>query len=81
MVYHAAIKNKGIMNFAGKWVEFHPDQSNPKLETHIWYALTYKWALAIKYNTTCYNPQTQRNCVLWRSQGRIYESYSEGRAK
>jgi hypothetical protein len=51
MEYYSAIKNKDIMNFAGKWVElkkFHPEWHSSDPKGHAWYVLTNKWILAKK---------------------------------
>ena len=48
MEYYLAIKNKDIMNFAGKWIEYNPEWGNPEPKGNKWYILIYKWILAIK---------------------------------
>ena len=49
--YYSAIKNKDIMNFAGKWMELEKiilsEVTDPK--GHSWYILTFKWILGTKY--------------------------------
>ena len=42
MEKYSAIKNKDIMDIAGKWIEYHPERGNPEPEIHVWYVLTYK---------------------------------------
>jgi len=39
--------------------------------------LIYKWTLVIKCRTILQSTDTKK-LVIWRSQGRLYESYSEG---
>jgi hypothetical protein len=48
MEYYSAIKNKAIMNFAGKWIEYHPEWCNLDTKGHVWYVLTYKWTFSIR---------------------------------
>ena len=52
MGYYSAIKNKDIINLAGKWMELEniilrEVAMSPK--GHAWYVLTYKWILATNY--------------------------------
>ena len=50
--YYPAIKNKDIVNFAGKWMELENiilSEVNPVPKGHAWYVLTCKWILVIKY--------------------------------
>jgi hypothetical protein len=52
MEYYSAIKDKEIMNFAGKWMElekYHLEWRNPDPKGHAWYVLTSKWILAKMY--------------------------------
>jgi hypothetical protein len=39
------------MNFSGKWtgLEYHPELGNLVPKGHVWYVLTDRWILAIKY--------------------------------
>ena len=54
MEYYSVTKNKDTMNFAGKWMELETiilsEVTQNQRDT--WYALTYKWALAIKCKKT-----------------------------
>jgi hypothetical protein len=47
MEYYSAIKNKDITNFECKWMELENIILSKVI--HAWYALTYKWVVAIKY--------------------------------
>jgi hypothetical protein len=55
MEYYSAIKNKGIMNSAGKWIELDnivlSEVTQTQKHMHGMYS-TYKWILAIKYRIT-----------------------------
>jgi hypothetical protein len=49
MEWYQAIKNKGIVNFAGKLVKISPESGNLVLKKHEWDIFTYKYVLAIKH--------------------------------
>jgi hypothetical protein len=44
--YFSAVRNNGIMKFAGKSMD-NPEWDNWDPERQAWYALTHKWILAI----------------------------------
>jgi hypothetical protein len=52
MENYSAYKNQNTMNFAGKCMKIENiflSEVNAIPKEHIWYVLTYKWILAIKY--------------------------------
>jgi hypothetical protein len=52
MEYYSAIKNEGILSFAGKWMELKniilSEVSYTQRNIHAWYELTNKYILARK---------------------------------
>jgi hypothetical protein len=58
-----AIKIKDIINVAGKWMELENtllSEVTQSQKSHVWYVITYKWVLTIKYKIPIlYTPQTQ----------------------
>lgn len=47
-----AIKIKDIINVAGKWMELENtllSEVTQSQKSHVWYVITYKWVLTIKY--------------------------------
>jgi hypothetical protein len=58
MEYYSAIRNNDFKKLEGKWMELGSEVTQSQKNT--WYALTYKWILAIPYTVT--KPRT----LLWR---------------
>jgi hypothetical protein len=53
MEYYSSVKNKGIMNFSGKWVELENTilSKVSKSQKDIWCVLIYSWILSIMCRT------------------------------
>jgi hypothetical protein len=61
MEYYSAIKNKDIMQFAGKWMELRNIILSDVTQTPKDMCGMYSYVDINHKGKPCYNPQTQRN--------------------
>jgi hypothetical protein len=84
MEYYAAIKNKDILCFLGKWLELENITLSVITQTqkNAWYALSNKVMLAknsTEYPRSC--PQNSKCLTSWRAQLRTAQALLGGRRK
>jgi hypothetical protein len=78
---YSAIKNKDIMNFAGKLMELETTFFNPYPKGHLWYVLTYKMILSIKYKIPMLHSTDPKNTNNKEGPRKTVKTLSKGEIK